>query len=463
MDSNQLVQIGKGERAVGATDEQRGVYIKTFGCQMNVYDTEKLYRILDSRYTPVDSPEEAELVLINTCSVRDKPEQKLYSLLGELKHLKDKNPALMIGVGGCVAQQEGQAITKKSKAVDFVFGTHNLSLVPSLIDLRRSGAEPQVAVDYRDEWEDLPLGLSGGSRVSAFVSISRGCNKNCTYCIVPTTRGKEVSRAVEEIEKEVRIHAHRGAREIILLGQTVNSYGRDLTPRLKFVELLDRLSVIKGIERIRFTSPHPQEVRQDFYDLVLHNQKICRHIHMPLQAGSDRILKLMNRNYRKKRYLDIIDGLRAGTPDISITTDIIVGFPGETEAEFEETLAVMETVQFDSSYSFVFSPRPGTPAATMEDTVPYEVKLERLQRLQAIQNEITTRRLQDWVGREAEVLLDGPSKDGSGKLQGRLSQNILLNLNEVDERLEPGMFVSVAISDAARFTLKGDLLTVLDR
>lgn len=459
----ELVQIGSGDAAVPSEKDKPGIYIKTFGCQMNVYDSEKLFRILDSRYTPVDTPDQASLVLINTCSVRDKPEQKLYSLLGELKHLKASNPDLLIGVGGCVAQQEGESITRRSNAVDFVFGTHNLSLVPSLIDLRRNGAAPQVAIDYRDEWEELPLGFSGNSRVSAFVSISRGCNKNCTYCIVPTTRGKEVSRAVDEIEREVRILAHRGTREIILLGQTVNSYGRDLSPRLSFVDLLDKLSAIKGIERIRFTSPHPQEVRKDFYDLVSENDKICRHIHMPLQAGSDRILKLMNRNYRKQRYLDIIAGLRERSPDIAITTDIIVGFPGETEAEFEETLEVMRAVDFESSYSFVFSPRPGTRAADMEDTTPGAVKLERLKRLQALQDEITQRRLQSWIGKEVEVLLDGPSKDGTGRLQGRLSQNILMNLIEVDPALEPGMFVTARVAGTARYTLKGELLTVSDK
>ena len=462
MSSEGLIKIGGDKPQAQGIGHKAGVYIKTFGCQMNVYDTEKLYRILDDSYSQVDTPNEADLVLINTCSVRDKPEQKLYSLLGELRRLKDENPEMLIGVGGCVAQQEGETITKKSAAVDFVFGTHNLSLVPSLIELRRSGAAPQVAIDYRDEWEDLPLGITGDSRVSAFVSISRGCNKNCSYCIVPTTRGKEVSRAPSEIEREVRILAHRGAREIILLGQTVNSYGRDLEPRMKFTGLLDSLSAIDGIERIRFTSPHPQEVRQDFFDLVAENPKICQHIHMPLQAGSDRVLKLMNRNYRKQRYLDIIQGLRERTPNISITTDIIVGFPGETEEEFEETLEVMKAVEFDSSYSFIFSPRPGTLAADMEDTLSHAEKLERLQRLQALQNEITTRRLQSWLGKEVEVLLDGPSKDGSGRLQGRISQNILLNLNEVDEALEPGMLVMAKVTAAARYTLKGDVLRLVE-
>lgn len=453
-----LVQIGGGdyERVSSAhVDSLPGVFIKTFGCQMNVYDSEKLERILADRYQPVDSPEEARLIIVNTCSVRDKPEQKLYSLLGELKHLKVKHPDLLIGVGGCVAQQEGQNIVRRSKAVDFVFGTHNLSLVPSLIAQRRSGADPQVAVDYRDEWEQLPLGLSDRSRVSVFVSISRGCDKNCTYCIVPVTRGKEVSRSLSEIEREVRIALHRGAREIVLLGQTVNSYGKDLSPRVKFVDLLERLSEFPDLHRIRFTSPHPQEVREDFYDLVASNPKICRHIHMPLQAGSNRILKAMNRNYRIERYRKIIEGLRGRVPDIAISTDMIVGFPGETRSEFEESLQALEEFQFDSSYSFVFSPRPGTKAAELPDPVSYEEKLGWLQEFQRKQAEITDRKLNAMVGQKVEVLVDGPSQNDPSKLQGRISQNVLVNLTERSEDLEPGMLVRVVVQGRGRHTLKG--------
>lgn len=437
----------------------KGLYIKTFGCQMNVYDSDKLETILEDQYKTVSSPQEADLVLINTCSVRDKPEQKLYSLLGELQQLKATRPGMLIGVGGCVAQQEGENIVKRSKVVDFVFGTHNLSLVPSLIKLREDGSAPQVAVNYRDEWEDLPLGLSDKSRVSVFVSISRGCNKNCAFCIVPTTRGVEVSRPMEEILRETRIAVHRGAKEIVLLGQTVNSYGRDLSPRLSFASLLEQVAEVPEVERIRFTSPHPQEVREDFIDLVALNPKVCRHIHMPLQSGSDTILKAMNRNYRKKRFLTIIEALKERVPDISFTTDIIVGFPGETEEDFQETLDVMRQVQFDSSYSFMFSPRPGTPAAAIEDKISKAEKLRRLQELQALQDEITKKRLAMWVGREAEVLLDGPSSLEKARLQGRISQNILVNLTHETPELEPGMTVPVKITGASKFTLKAEVLS----
>jgi len=440
------------------TTPRKQLYIKTFGCQMNVYDSDKLARILEPEYDQVNTPEEADLVLINTCSVRDKPEQKLYSLLGEMRELREDNPKLLVGVGGCVAQQEGEKIVKRSAVVDFVFGTHNLSLVPALIKARKQGKAPQVAVNYRDEWEELPLGISGKSRIATFISISRGCNKNCTYCIVPVTRGREVSRSSDEVLREVRIAVHRGAREVVLLGQTVNSYGLDLKPRIKFVQLLDQISQVKGLERIRFTSPHPQEVRPDFYDLVARNPKICHHIHMPLQSGSDRILKLMNRNYRRDKYLKIIAGLKERVPDIAITTDIIVGFPGETEDDFEATLELMDHVQFENSYSFMFSPRPGTKAAEMKGQLPGEEKLKRLKILQAKQDQFTTRALQSWYGKNVAVLLDGPSSAYPDRLQGRISQNFMFNLETHEPSLEPGMVIQAQVTGTSRYTLKGRYL-----
>lgn len=454
-----LVHIRKKEDSQG---QKPGVYIRTFGCQMNEYDSQKLAKILEGNYQQVGTPEEAELILINTCSVREKPEHKLYSLLGEVREFKRQNRNVLIGVGGCVAQQEGKNIVKRSREVDFVFGTHNLSLVPSLIELRKNGAEPQVAVDYREDWEEYPIGFpDANSRVSVYVSISRGCNKNCTYCIVPTTRGKEVSRDPKEIDREVRIAVARGAKEIVLLGQTVNSYGLDFKPRMSFVQLLEQVAAVDGVERIRFTSPHPQEIRQDFIDAVCRTPKICHNVHMPLQSGSDRILKLMNRNYRRKRYLSIIESLKAQVPDMSITTDIIVGFPGETEEEFYETLEVMDLVRFQNSYSFAFSRRPGTIAAGMEDNVPHEEKLRRLQLLQKKQEEHTAEILKSWRDREVEVLLEGPSQFDSKILSGRSSQNILVNLDKEELGLKAGMTVRAKISDVNRFTLKGQYLGVI--
>jgi tRNA-2-methylthio-N6-dimethylallyladenosine synthase len=444
-----------------SSETKQGVYIRTYGCQMNEYDTQKLYKILEREYRPVDAPEKADLVLVNTCSIRDKAEQKLYSVLGELKGIKSERPGMMVGVCGCVAQQEGEKILKYGRGVDFVFGTHNLSLVPSLIQLRKNGAPPQAAVDYREEWEELPLGFAENDptrngqkqHVTAFVSISRGCNKNCTYCIVPTTRGPEVSRAVDEIEREVRIAAHRGTKEIVLLGQTVNSYGRDLTPRISFVDLLERVSRIEGIERIRFTSPHPQEVRQDFIDCVASNPKVCRHIHMPLQSGSNAILKAMNRNYRREKYLSIIEALKSRVPDMAITTDIIVGFPGETEGDFEQTLEVMDLVQFDNSYSFAFSARPGTVAAGMEETLTQDQKIERLKVLQAKQELIMAKRLEAWVGREAQVLVDNRNLHREECFQGRISQGFMVNFERPFPQVKLGSLVTARIVGQKRFTL----------
>jgi tRNA-2-methylthio-N6-dimethylallyladenosine synthase len=449
-----------------AVKPKQGVYIRTYGCQMNEYDTQKLYKILEKDYQPVDAPEKADLVLVNTCSVRDKAEQKLYSVLGELKGIKSERPGMMVGVCGCVAQQEGENILKYGRGVDFVFGTHNLSLVPSLIQLRKNGAPPQAAVDYREEWEELPLGFAendptrNGQRqhVTAFVSISRGCNKNCSYCIVPTTRGPEVSRAVDEIEREVRIAVHRGAKEIMLLGQTVNSYGRDISPRISFVELLERISLIDGVKRIRFISPHPQEIRQDFIDCVAMNPKVCRHIHMPLQSGSDAILKAMNRNYRRDKYLSIIEALKSRVPDMAITTDIIVGFPGETQADFEQTLEVLDIVQFDNSYSYAFSARPGTVAAGMPETLKQEEKLERLRILQAKQEQIMAKRLAAWVGREAEILVDNYNLHHKESFQGRISQGFMANFERPYPGVQLGSIVRSRITAQKRFTLVAEPL-----
>ena len=437
--------------------QKRRLYIKTFGCQMNEYDSEKLERILESGYTRVDSLANADLVLINTCSVREKGEHKLRSLLGECNELRESSPSLMVGVGGCVAQQEGEAIINSNRGVDFVFGTHNLSLVPSLIERRTELGKPQVAVDYRDEWEELPLGFVSKPRVSAFISISRGCNKNCSYCIVPRTRGKEVSRNLDEIEREIKLVCRSGVKEIMLLGQTVNSWGRDLSPRASFTDLLKRVSQIPEVKRIRFTSPHPQEVRADFIQLVTEDPKICRHVHMPLQSGSDAVLMAMNRNYRSSKYIEIIEELKARVSDIAITTDIIVGFPGETDEDFKATLDIMDLVQFDNSYSFMFSPRPGTLAATMPEQLHDEVKYERLQILQERQREITVRRLSSSIGKKAEILVEGHTTSDETCLQGRTSQSITLNLTMPTPALKMGDIVECVVTGCGANSLKGEL------
>jgi len=430
----------------------KNLYIKTFGCQMNEYDSLKLAKILESEYKLVETPEEADLIFINTCSVRDKAEKKVYSLLGSFKRLKKKKK-VVIGVGGCVAQQEGENIVKKSPVVDFVVGTHNLSLVPSLIERVQNNFPPQVAVDYRSDWEQLPIGISSG--VCGLVSISRGCNKNCSFCIVPKTRGPEVSRPLEEVVREVKYLVAQGSKEIILLGQTVNSWGNDLKPRKKFVDLLEAVCTVEGVKRVRFTSPHPQEMRSELIDFVRDSEVMCKHFHMPLQSGSNKILKLMNRNYRKERYLAIIDEIKSKVPECAITTDIIVGFPYETEEDFQETLDVVQIVEFDSSFSFVFSPRPGTKAASFDGKVPRDVALKRLYRLQALQKEITQRKLKNWIGKVTEVLVEGPSADGRENfVQGKNSQGIYVVFEA------PGLvgqLVSVKITSAASHTLCGEI------
>lgn len=437
-----------------AHPREKKLYIHTFGCQMNVYDSEKLTLLLASEYALTAKPEEANLILVNTCSIREKAEHKLYSLVGGFKNLKEANPELLIGVGGCVAQQEGENVLKRAPLADFVFGTHNLSLVPSLVSAVKDGKGKQVAVSYREDWEDLPL-YEGTGRASTFVTISRGCNKNCTYCVVPATRGPEVSRPTEEVIAEVSEAARRGVREVTLLGQTVNSYGLDLSPRMKFPELLRKVADVDGIERIRFTSPHPQEIREDFFAVLKEIPQVCKHVHMPLQSGSDRVLKLMNRNYRMKRYFSIIDGLRSACPDIALSTDLIVGFPGETEEDFELTLEAMSRVKFDSSFSFAFSPRPGTVAKDLPDQLEEEVKKERLYRLQELQTSHTDEKLEKWLGQETEILTDGFTKADTQLLQGRNSQNVLVHLEEHAPNLGPGMLVRCRITRRSRHTLHG--------
>ncbi len=441
-----------------------GMFIKTFGCQMNEYDSEKLSVLLSSTHRMVSSVDEANLILINTCSVREKGEHKLRSLLGTLRELKEKRRELVIGVGGCVAQQEGRNIIRNNPFVDFVVGTHNLSLVPSLVERAREGAAPAVAVDYREEWEELPAEFapSEQSPVQALVSIQRGCNKNCSFCVVPTTRGREVSRAANEILREVRLKVYAGAREVLLLGQTVNSYGRDLNPRYSFAKLITEIAKIDGVKRIRFTSPHPAEVRTEFIQLYREIPQLAPHIHLPLQSGSDRILRLMNRNYRVKRYLEIVDLLRAQCSEIAISTDIIVGFPTESEADFEETLTVMRQVGYNSSYSFKYSKRPNTVALSQfeaTDEVPLAVAEARLAQLQSLQKELCERYHGSFIGSVVEVLVEGRHKKISSSMKGRIPQNVLTEVQGVttDPSRLLGQIVRIHVEEAGSAGLRGTI------
>ena len=468
----------------GLDPKKLGLYIKTFGCQMNEYDSQKVAGLLSSGYRIVDSPEEAQVIFVNTCSVRDKAEQKLYSILGRYRALKTDNPELIVGVGGCVAQQEGKKIAKRDKVVDFVVGTHNLSLVPSLVEniKNKRGSAQQVAIDYREEWEDLPddfVPLESANQsihspsfslfqpVRALVSIQRGCAKNCAFCVVPRTRGPEVSRAADEVLREIKLKVSMGAKEVLLLGQTVNSYGKDLNPRIKFSQLVRQISDIDGVERIRFTSPHPAEVKPDFIQLYKEIPQLVPHIHLPLQSGNNRVLKIMNRNYRRERYLEIISELRAIRSDIAITSDIIVGFPTETEEEFEDTLDVMRQVRYHASYSFKYSKRPLTKAVAIfseEEEIPKEVQSRRLTELQALQTEHSEERNAQYLNTEQKVLVEGfrvnSSKNISEGLRGRTPYNVLVDIalgeNKTAESLV-GSLRSVSISKSGAHGLRGNL------
>jgi len=444
------------------------LFIKTFGCQMNEYDSEKMRALLAEGYSPTEELSAADLVIVNTCSVREKGEQKLFSLLGELRDIKKEKPSLIIGVGGCVAQQEGREILSRNGAVDFVVGTQNLSLIPGLVSQVISGSGPQVAIDYREEWEDLPIDFKilgeedsvvhspNQTPIRALVSIQRGCNKNCSYCVVPTTRGPELSRDPKEIEREVRAKVRMGSKEVLLLGQTVNSYGRDLSPRVKFSELIRRLAEIEGLDRIRFISPHPAEVREDFIQLYAEVPKLARHIHLPVQSGNDRILREMNRSYKIGRYKEIVSELREACPEIAISTDLIVGFTGETDEEFEDTLRLVEEIRYSAAYYYKYSRRPNTEAITRfkpEDELSYEVVQERFGKLDKLQKQIGFEENLKEVGLEREVLVEGVSPADPAVLRGRTSQNIIVEFPG-DKGLI-GKLIPVTIVEAKRHHLKG--------
>jgi tRNA-2-methylthio-N6-dimethylallyladenosine synthase len=417
---------------------ERAFHVWTYGCQMNVHDTEKLSNLLlHAGWRSCDDGEQADLLLINTCSIREKAEHRLYSDLGALRAWKAARPGRVLGVGGCVAQQEGDALLRRFPHLDFAFGTHNLRLVPRLADAAREGERAARVEESRSlERFDFPArhpAFAGAARRSAFVTVMEGCDLFCTFCIVPRTRGREISRPAAGILEEVRALAAGGVREVVLLGQTVNAYGRhdlrrgrDEAGVVPFAELLARIAAVPGIDRIRYTSPHPS-----FFDEALvaaHGAlaPLCPHVHLPAQSGSDRVLAAMRRRYAADDLRRLVDALRAARPDVALTTDLIVGFPGESEADFEATLALVRDVAFVDSYSFKYSPRPGTAAAELPDRVDPDVAQERLERLQALQRGLTLAAHRARVGTRTEVLLEGPSPKsaaGAAQLQGRDPQH----------------------------------------
>jgi tRNA-2-methylthio-N6-dimethylallyladenosine synthase len=434
---------------------QSTYFIRTFGCQMNEHDSERMAGMLEAEgYAEAVSPEEATVVVFNTCCVRENADQKLYGNLGHMKPLKDASPGKKIVVGGCLAQKDRALIQQKAPYVDVVLGTHNLASLPRL--LRESDAEP--AFEIKEQTEVFPSALPA-RRLSpwhAWVSISIGCNNSCTFCIVPAVRGREVSRRTGDIVSEVEGLVGEGVMEVTLLGQNVNSYGRDLNGRPLFAHLLRALDDVEGLERIRFTSPHPKDFREDTVAAMAECSSVCEHIHLPLQAGSDRVLKRMKRAYSRNKYMEKIEMVRAAIPDVAITTDIIVGFPGETEEDFRETLAVVEEARYDAAYTFQYSPRPMTEAAEYPDQLPKEIVQERFERLVALQESVSWEQNRRTVGRVEEVVVEGASKKDPGRLTGRTRTNKLVHFPAAT--IEPGARRSVHVVGAHPHHLDGELV-----
>ncbi len=427
---------------------------------MNEYDSEKMADVLHAAYgmESTDDPAQADIILFNTCSVREKAQEKVFHDLGRVRHLKEANPNLLIGVGGCVASQEGKAIVSRAPYVDVVFGPQTLHRLPQLIETRKATGRSQVDISFPEieKFDHLPPARTEG--VTAFVSIMEGCSKYCSYCVVPYTRGEEVSRPLGDVLTEIAVLADQGIKEVTLLGQNVNAYLGVVEDGeiADFSLLLEYLHEIPGLERIRYTTSHPKEFTARLIQSYEQLPKLVNHLHLPVQSGSDRILAAMKRGYSVLEYKSIIRKLRAIRPDISLSSDFIVGFPGETEADFEATMSLIEELNFDESYSFVFSPRPGTPAADMSDGTSAEVKLERLQRLQAQINQQARKISQHMIGSTQRVLLEGVSKKNAEEFFGRTDNNRVVNL-ACDPSLV-GSFINVRITEARSHTLRGEIL-----
>jgi tRNA-2-methylthio-N6-dimethylallyladenosine synthase len=446
---------------------QKKVFIKTFGCQMNEYDSDKMADVLGASdgLVRTDTPDDADVILFNTCSVREKAQEKVFSDLGRLKELKRAKPDLIIGVGGCVASQEGEAIVKRAPHVDMVFGPQTLHRLPQMIQLRRHTGAAQVDISFPEieKFDHLPPAKVEGP--VAYVSIMEGCSKYCSYCVVPYTRGEEVSRRFEDVLTEVAGLAAQGVKEIMLLGQNVNAYrgAMENGEIADFALLLEYVAEIPGIERLRFVTSHPKEFTQRLIDAYAKIPQLVNHLYLPVQHGSDRILQAMKRGYTGLEYKSIIRRIKAVRPNISISSDFIVGFPGETDADFEAMMKLVEDVGFDNSFSFIFSKRPGTPAANLEDDTPHEVKLARLQRLQAKIDANTRKTSAGMVGTVQRILVEGPSKKGGGELQGRTENNRVVNFfpGEPGEALV-GQLVDVRVTESLDYTLRGDLVASTD-
>jgi tRNA-2-methylthio-N6-dimethylallyladenosine synthase len=436
--------------------------VRTYGCQMNVHDSERLSGLLETAgYTPAAEGATPDLVVFNTCAVRENADNKLYGNLGHVASVKAANPGMQIAVGGCLAQKDKSTITQRAPYVDVVFGTHNIGSLPVLLERARIAEESQVEI--LDALEVFPstLPTKRDSVFAAWVSVSVGCNNTCTFCIVPSLRGKERDRRPGDVLAEVQALVDDGVVEVTLLGQNVNSYGVEFGDRLAFGKLLRACGEIDGLERIRFTSPHPKDFTDDVIAAMAETPNVMPQLHMPLQSGSDKVLKAMRRSYRAGRYLGIIERVRAAMPDAAITTDIIVGFPGETEEDFQATLDVVRQARFSSAFTFQYSPRPGTPAALLADQVPKEVVQERYERLVALVNDIAWDENKKLVGTTAEVLVSDPTAAGGRKDHetsrhtGRARDNRLVHFRS-DQDVRPGDMVEVEITAAAPHHLISD-------
>ncbi len=437
----------------------KGFYqILTYGCQMNERDTEIIEGYLENLgYCPTEEEKEADIIILNTCCVREKAELKVFGKLGELNKLKKKKPDLIIGVCGCMTQQDEvfNKIKKNAPYVNLMFGTYNVHQLPRLISKVVETKEPAYEIWEKEGEIVEDLFSKRQDNIKAYVNISYGCNNFCTYCIVPHVRGRERSRKPEKILEEITNLAKSGYKEVMLLGQNVNSYGKDLDIRIDFADLLMQVNEIKGIERIRYMTSHPRDFTNKLIDTISKCHKVCEHYHLPVQAGSNKILKAMNRGYTREQYLELIEKIKKVSPEYAITSDLIVGFPGETEEDFQDTLDIVERVGFDVAYTFMYSPRKGTYAAGMENQVPQEIKKDRLKRLMDLQNKISLEKNLQLVGKTVEVLVEGISKNDENRLTGRTRTNKIINF-EGDKELI-GLFTNVKITQAQTWNLMGEL------
>jgi tRNA-2-methylthio-N6-dimethylallyladenosine synthase len=451
--------------------------VRTFGCQMNEHDSERIAGLLEADgMTPVDRPDDADVIVLNTCCIRENADNKLYGHLGHLKALKDRHPDLQIVVGGCLAQKDRDTIVERAPHVDVVFGTHNVSRAAELLTEQRDAGRPLVEIldqAVADDQAAFPSALPVRRELpyASWVTIQIGCDNSCAFCIVPAVRGKEISRGFDELVGEVRALAADGVSEVTLLGQNVNSYGRDLTLarrqqgedvriRPLFADLLRAVGAVDGIRRVRYTSPHPKDLRPETIAAMAETPAVCDHLHLPLQAGSDRVLAAMHRGYTAERYLAKLRAARDAMPDLAVTTDIIVGFPGETDDDFERTLEVVAEAAYDSAYTFIFSPRPGTEAAERtDDFVPAEVSAERFERLRVVVERSALQRHQARVGQVEEALVEGPSRKDPAVTTGRTRHNKLVHFPS-PQPIRPGSYADVTVTGAAPHHLTGELMAV---